>query len=62
MKSKMLLDKLMRLENIVEAKIYRINDSHSNQINAIDQNGYNNFLKEMYENHLKANKVNFIFL
>ena len=60
MKSKMLLEKIMLMDSIVEAKIYHINEN-SYDLNT-HQIGFNSFIKETINNNLKTNKANFLFI
>ncbi|MEI8388454.1 MAG: hypothetical protein WCG23_01085 [bacterium] len=60
MKSKMLLEKIMRMDNIVEAKIYHINEN-SYDLNT-HQIGLNSYIKETINNNLKTDKANFLFI
>lgn len=62
MKSKQLLEEIMRLDNIVDVKIYRINNgvSESNDFNI--QQGFNDYIKETINSNSRKNKTNYLFL
>lgn len=54
MKSQMLLEKLMRLDNISKVTIYRINDNYSELNTYPAQKGLNDFIS--------TNKADYVFL
>jgi len=62
MKSQKLLDEIMRLDSIVEMKIYRINDNSYEQIDLNVQKSLNSFVKDRYEDNSKSSKTSYLFL
>ena len=62
MKSQKLLDEIMRLDNIAEMKIYRINDNSYDQIDLNIQKSLNSFVKDSYENNSKSTKTSYLFM
>jgi len=62
MKSQKLLDEIMRLDNIVDVKIYRINDNSSDLLNNNIQTSFSYFVKNVNANNRRTDKVENLFM
>lgn len=62
MKAQKLLDELMRLDSVVEFKLYHISDDRFEKSNSIVQDAFNFSLKEKYENNFRSNTPDYVFM